>query len=149
LSRFKKYTITFLLSSLIGVIYYFVVFPILFWFYDLVICKVAGNPDCNAKFSLKTLIQSYPTNPSDILVLILMFLPPAILSFGVTAVGIKENRRKGKSIQNIVIFFLIVTFLFHIIPLVLLSGEQIFRSNDLPKLDLSRFKSASSQNTFQ
>ena len=49
------------------------------------------------------------------------------------AVGIKENRRKGKSIQNIVIFFLIVTLLFHIIPLVLLSGEQIFSSTDLPK----------------
>ena len=131
MSRFKKYTATFLLSSLIGVIYYFVVFPILFWFYDRVICKVAGELGCDAKFSLKTLIQSYPTNPSDILVLFLMFLPPAILSFGVTAVGIKENRRKGKSIQNIVIFFLIVTFMFHIIPLALLTGERAFAPNHL------------------
>ncbi len=131
MSIFKKYTATFVLSSLIGVIYYFVVFPILFWFYDRVICKVAGDLECDAKFSLKTLIQSYPTNPSDILVLFLMFLPPAILSFGVTAVGIKENRRKGKSIQNIVIFFLIVTFMFHIIPLALLTGERAFAPNHL------------------
>jgi hypothetical protein len=94
-----------------------------------VICKVAGNLECDAKFSLKTLIQSYPTNPSDIFVLFLMFLPPAFLSFGVTAVGIKENRRKEKSIQNIVIFFLIVTFMFHIIPLALLTGERAFARN--------------------
>ena len=133
MSRFKKYTATFLLSSLIGVIYYVATFPFLFWFYDVVNCKIAGNPECDAKFSLKSLIASYQINPSDLVVLMLMFMPPAILSFGVAAVGIKENRRKGKSIQNIVIFFLIVTFLFHIIPLVLLSGEQIFKSTDLPK----------------
>jgi Na+/melibiose symporter-like transporter len=125
-SRFKSYLTTFILASLAGVIYYFVVFPILFWFYDLVNCNVASIPDCSTKSNLKTLIQSYPTNFSDIFVLLLMFLPPAILSFGVTAVGIKGNRRKGKSIQNILIFFLIVTFLFHIIPLVLLSGDPAF-----------------------
>ena len=131
MSRFKKYIATFLLSSLIGVIYYFVVFPFLFWFYDRVDCKIAGDPECDAKFSLKSVIASYPTDISDILVLILMYLPPAILSFGVTAVGIKENRRKGKSIQNIVIFFLIVTFMFHIIPLALLSGDRAFSPNQL------------------
>ena len=49
-----KYIAIFLLSSLIGVIYDFVVFPILFWFYDRVICKVAGDLECDAKFSLKT-----------------------------------------------------------------------------------------------
>ena len=133
MSRFKKYTATFLLSSLIGVVYYVATFPFLFWFYDVVNCKIGGSQDCNQSFNLKTLIESYQINPSDLVVLILMFMPPAILSFGMTAVGIKENRRKDKSIQNIVIFFLIVTFLFHIIPLVLLGGEQIFRSTYLPK----------------
>jgi len=125
-SRFKKYLTTFILASLAGVAYYFVVFPILFWFYDAVGCKISGNPDCNAQFTPESLLQSYPASPSDILVLFLLFLPPAVLSFGITAVGIKENRQKGKSIQNIVIFFLIVTFMFHVIPLVLLSGGAAF-----------------------
>jgi hypothetical protein len=122
-SRFKKYLTTFILASLAGVIYYVIVFPILFWFYDAVDCIFSSNPDCTAQFTLKSLIQSYPINPSDVLILLLLFLPPAVLSFGVTAVGIKENKSKGKSIQNIVIFFLIVTFMFHVIPLVLLSGD--------------------------
>lgn len=133
MSLFKKYTATFLLSSLIGVIYYVATFPFLFWYYDVANCKISGSQDCNQSFDLKTLIESYQINPSDLVVLMLMFIPPAILSFGVAAVGIKENKRKGKSIQNIVIFFLIVTLLFHIIPLVLLGGEQIFRPTHLPK----------------
>ena len=133
MSRFKKYIAAFVLSSLLGVIYYVTTFPFLFWFYDVVNCKISGSQDCNQSFNLKSLIASYQINPSDLVVLMLMFMPPAILSFGVAAVGIKENRRKGKSIQNIVIFFLIVTFLFHIIPLVLLSGEQIFKPTHLPK----------------
>ena len=131
MSRFKKYIGTFVLWSLIGVIYYFVVFPILFWFYDRVICKIARDPGCDDQFSLTTLVQSYPIDPSDIFVLILLFLPPATLSFGVTAVGIKENQRKGKSIHTIVIFFLIVTFMFHIIPLALLTGERAFAPDRL------------------
>ena len=125
-SRFRKYLTTFILASLAGVAYYFVVFPILFWFYDAVGCKFTSNPDCAAQFTMKSLVQSYPVNPSYVLVLFLLFLPPAVLSFGITAVGIKENWQKGKSIQNIVIFFLIVTFMFHIIPLVLLSGGETF-----------------------
>ncbi len=129
MSRFKKYLTTFILASSAGVLYYFVVFPFLFWFYDAVGCNISGNPDCTAQFILTSLLQSYPVNPSDIFVLFLLFLPPAVLSFGVTAVGIKENRSKGKSTQNIVIFFLIVTFMFHVIPLVLLSGDGAFLPN--------------------
>jgi hypothetical protein len=129
LSRFKKYLTTFILASLAGVFYYFVVFPFLFWFYDAVGCKISGDPNCTVQFTLTSLIQNYPINPSDILVLFLLFLPPAVLSFGITAVGIKENRSKGKSIQNIVIFFLIVTFMFHVIPLVLLSGDGAISPN--------------------
>lgn len=129
MSRFKKYLTTFILASLAGVLYYFVVFPFLFWFYDAVGCKISGNPDCAIQFTLTSLLQSYPINPSDIVVLFLLFLPPAVLSFGVTAVGIEENRRKGKSIQNIVIFFLIVTIMFHVIPLVLLSGDGLISPN--------------------
>ncbi len=129
MSRFKKYLTTFILGSLAGVIYYFVVFPILFWFYDAVDCQISSDPNCTAQFTVKSLLQSYPANPSDLLVLFLLFIPPAVLSFGITAVGVKENLEKGKSIQNIVIFFLIVTFMFHIIPLVLLSGDSTVASN--------------------
>jgi hypothetical protein len=123
-SRFKKYLTTFILASLAGVVYYFAVFPILFWFHDAVECTISSNPDCTAQFNLTSLIDSYPGRAADVFILFLMFVPPAILSFGVTAVGIEENRQKGKSIQNIVIFFLIVTFMFHVIPLVLLSAGQ-------------------------
>jgi hypothetical protein len=123
-SSFSKYLPTFILGSLAGLIYYLVVFPLLFWFYDVVTCKLAAAADCDARFTLGGLIRSYPTRASDVLVLVLMFLPPAILSFGVTAVGVKESRHDGKSMQNIIIFFLLVTILFHVIPLVLLSGDE-------------------------
>ena len=126
MSSFSKYLPTFILGSLAGLIYYLFAFPLLFWFYDIVACKLGAGTECEARFTLGGLIRSYPTRASDILVLVLMFLPPAILSFGVTAAGVKENRRKGKSIQNIIVFFLMVTFLFHLIPLVLLSGDEAF-----------------------
>jgi hypothetical protein len=126
MSSFRKYLPTFILGSLAGVIYYLVVFPPLFWVYDVVTCKLRSGADCDASFTLDAMIGSYPTRASDIAILVLIFLPPAILSFGVTAVGIKENRAAHKSIQTVVLFFGLVTVLFHVIPLVLLSGDEAF-----------------------